>query len=96
MWSRVSGNQAKASEEAQMKYKPKSVAALQIALGGLPDKMRVLADPGIRMSAKTVGELRKVTAWPENLAIAVPQERLPGSVVTVSKATVATRYSPKS
>ena len=78
-----------------MKYKPKSVAALQIALGGLPDKMRVLAEPGIRVSAKTVGELRKVTAWPENLAIAVPQERLPGSVVTVSKATVATRFSPK-
>jgi hypothetical protein len=24
-----------------MRYKPKSVAALQIALGGLPDKMRV-------------------------------------------------------
>jgi len=77
-----------------MKYKPKSVAALQIALGGLPDKMRVLAEPGIQVSAKTVGELRK--AWPENLAIAVPQERLPGSVVTVSKATVATRFSPKS
>ena len=71
-----------------MKYKPKSVAALQIALGGLPDKMRVQADPDIRVSAKTVGQLRKVKAWPENLAIAVPQERLPGSVVMVSKATV--------
>src|SRR6266567_9287829 len=59
------GSQVKASEEAQMKYKPKSIAALQIALGGLPDKMRVQADPGIRVSAKTVGELRKVTAWPE-------------------------------
>ena len=92
----VSAVRQKASEEAQMKYRPKSVAAVQIALGGLPDKMRVLADPGIRMSAKTVGELRKVTGWPENLAIAVPQERLPGSVVTVSKATVATRFSPKS
>jgi hypothetical protein len=79
-----------------MKYRPKSIAALQIALGGLPDKMRVQADPGIRVSAKTVGELRKVTAWPENLAISVPQERLPGSVVTVSKVTVATRFSPKS
>ena len=37
-----------------MKYRPKSIAALQIALGGLPDKMRVQADPGIRVSAKTV------------------------------------------
>jgi hypothetical protein len=79
-----------------MKYKPKSVAALHIALGGLPDKMRVETDPDIGVSAKTVGQLRKVKAWPENLAIAVPQERLPGSVVLVSKASVATRFSPKS
>ena len=79
-----------------MKYKPKSVAALHIALGGLPDKMRVQTDPDVRVSAKTVGQLRKVKEWPENLAIAVPQERLPGSVVMVSKATVATRFSPKS
>jgi hypothetical protein len=79
-----------------MKYKPKSVAALHIALGGLPDKMRVQADPDTRVSAKTVGQLRKVKEWPENLAIAVPQERLPGSVVMVSKVTVATRFSPKS
>jgi hypothetical protein len=79
-----------------MKYKPKSVAALHIALGGLPDKMRVQTDRDIGVSAKTVGQLRKVKAWPENLAIAVPQERLPGSVVMVSKVTVATRFPPKS
>ena len=79
-----------------MKYKPKSVAALHIALGGLPDKMRVQTDPDIGVSAKTVGQLRKVKAWPENLAIAVPQERLPGSAVLISKASVATRFSPKS
>jgi hypothetical protein len=79
-----------------MKYKPKSVAALHVALGGLPDKMRVQTDPDIGVSAKTVGQLRKVKAWPENLAIAVPEERLSGSVVMVSKASVATRFSPKS
>jgi len=45
--------------------------------------------------AKTVGQLRKVAAWPENLAIAVPQERFAGSVVMVSKVTVSTRYAPK-
>jgi hypothetical protein len=77
-----------------MRYKPKSIAALHIALGGLPDKMRVEVDPGIQVSAKTVGELRKLTAWPENLAITTPQGRLEG-VVTVSKASVATRVSPK-
>jgi hypothetical protein len=78
-----------------MRYKPKSIAALHIALGGLPDKMRVEIDPGTGVSAKTVGELRKVTAWPENLVIATPQERHRESAVKVSKASKATRVSPK-
>ena len=78
-----------------MRYKPKSVAALHIALGGLPDKMRVEVDPDIGVSAKTVGKLRKVTAWPENLVITTPQERHPESAVKVSRASVATRVSPK-
>ena len=43
------------------------------------------------MSAKTVGELRKVTAWPENLAVTTPQERYPESAVKVNKANIATR-----
>jgi hypothetical protein len=77
-----------------MRYKPKSIAALHIALGGLADKMRVEVDRSIGVSGKTVGELRKVTAWPENLAITAPQAR-PEGVVTVSKAGVATRVSPK-
>jgi hypothetical protein len=78
-----------------MRYKPKSIAALHVALGGLPDRMRVEADPGIGVSAKTVGELRKVTTWPENLVITTPQERHPESAVKLSKASVATRVSPK-
>ena len=78
-----------------MRYKPKSIAALQIALGGLPDKMRVEVDRSIGVSAKTVGQLRKVTAWPENLVITTPEERRPESAVKVSKASVATRVSPK-
>jgi len=78
-----------------MRYKPKSVAALNIALGGLPDKIPVRADPGIEISAKTVGNLRKMTAWPENLVIVTPQERFPEGAVKVSKANVATRTSPK-
>jgi hypothetical protein len=76
-----------------MRYKPKSIAALHIALGGLPDKMRVEVDRNIGVSAKTVGELRKVTAWPENLVVTTPQTT--EGVVTVSKASVATRVSPK-
>jgi hypothetical protein len=60
-----------------MRYKTKSINALQLALGGLPDKMRVEVDSGIEISAKTVRELRKVTVWPENLAITTPQEPVP-------------------
>jgi hypothetical protein len=78
-----------------MRYKVKSVAALQTLLGSWPDRMQVEVDPDIGVSAKTVGELRKVTAWPENLAITTPLERRPESTIKVSKATVATRVSPK-
>ena len=78
-----------------MQYKPKSVAALHIALGGLPDKMPVQPDRDIELSAKTVGELRKMTTWPENLVITVPQERHRESVVKISKASGPARTSPK-
>ena len=79
-----------------MRYKPKSIAALHVVLGGLPDKMRVEVDPGIQPSPKTVVELRKMTAWPENLAVTIPEERDPNSAVKVGKANVATRTAPKS
>jgi hypothetical protein len=78
------------------RYKCKSIAALDIALSGLPAKMRVEADAGTGVSAKTVGELRKMTTWSENLVITTPQERHPESVVKVSKVSLATRVSPKS
>ena len=78
-----------------MRYRPKSIGALHIALGGLPDKMRVETDPDIGVSAKSVGELRKLAAWPENLAVTTPQDHHSEKAVTVSKATVATRTSPK-
>jgi hypothetical protein len=82
-------------EEAHMRCKPRSVAALQVALGGLPDSMQVEADKDIGVSAKTVGELRRVTAWSENLVITTPQERYPESAVKVSKASGSKRTSPK-
>jgi hypothetical protein len=78
-----------------MRYKPKSIAALQLALGGLPDRMRVEVDSDVEISAKTVGQLRKVTAWPENLAITTPQERYPESAVKISRASGAKRATPK-
>jgi hypothetical protein len=79
-----------------MRYKPKSIAALNVALGGLPAQMRVELESGIEVRAKTIGDLRKVTVWPDNLAITTPQERYPESAVRVSKVSVATRTSPKS
>jgi CO dehydrogenase/acetyl-CoA synthase alpha subunit len=78
-----------------VRYKPKSIAALHIALGGLPDKMRVELETDIGASPKTVGELRKLTAWPENVVVTTPQELHRESPVKVSKASVATRVSPK-
>ena len=78
-----------------MRYKPKGTAALHVALGGLPDKMRVEADKNLGVSAKTVGELRRVTVWSENLVITTPEEVRPESAVKVSRAGVATRTSPK-
>ena len=78
-----------------MRYKPKSTAALHIALGGLPNKMPVELDPGVGVSAKTVGELRNLPAWPENLVITTPQQRYPESAIKVSKATGAKRLTPK-
>jgi hypothetical protein len=78
-----------------MQYKPKSIDALHIALGGLPSSMRVEVESKLGVSAKTVGELRKTTVWPGNLVITTPQERHPESAVRVSKASMATRVSPK-
>ena len=76
-----------------MQYKVKSIAALDIILDGLPNEMRVEVDPGIGVSARTVGQLRKLTAWPGNLAVITPRD--PQRAVKVSKANVATRVSPK-
>ena len=78
-----------------MRYKPKNIAALHIALGGLPDKTRIEADQDVGISAKTVGDLRKLTTWRENLVITAPQERHPDSVVKISKAGIATHWPTK-
>jgi hypothetical protein len=69
-----------------MRYKVRNTAALHLALGDLPDRMRVDADPGVGVS------LRKAAIWPENLAITTPLDR--HHAVTVSKAS-AKRVTPK-
>ena len=57
-----------------MHYKVKSIAALDIILDGLPSEMRVEVDPGIGVSARTVGQLRRLTDWPGNLAVITPRD----------------------
>lgn len=78
-----------------MHYKAKNLAALQTVLGGWPDRTPVEVDPGVGLSAKTVGELRKVTAWPEDLAITTPPGPAAGESIKVSRASHATRFAPK-
>ncbi len=78
-----------------MRYKAKSIAALQLALESLPDKMPVEVEADIGVSAKTVGDLRKVTEWPTNLAIITPLGSEPQSAVKVSKANASKRVTPK-
>jgi hypothetical protein len=65
----------------------------RIALGGLPAQMPIKVDADIDVSAKTVGEFRKLSACPENLAITTPQDGCPDSVVRVSKVRHAHRRS---
>ena len=78
-----------------MHYKPKSVAALHIALGGLPERMRVEPEPDTHLSARTVGELRKLDTWPDNLALTVPEQDQASGCVKVGKANTKGRVSPK-
>src|SRR6516162_10792057 len=73
--SRRSNRKSQMGGTNSMHYKPKSIGALHIALGGLPGHMRIEVDSGIAVSAKTVGDLRKITSWPENLVITTPRER---------------------
>ena len=77
-----------------MHYKPKSVAGLQIALAG-PEQMRVQPEPDTHLSAKTVGQLRKLDTWPDNLVLTVPEQYQATGCVKVGKASTKGRVSPK-
>ncbi len=51
-----------------MRYKPKSIAALHIALGGLPVKMRVEVDPDVGVSP--AGDYPNMVNFYKNLVMA--------------------------
>jgi len=78
-----------------MRYKAKNSAALQLALGNLPDKMPVEVEADIGVSARPFGDLRNVTTWPANSAVITPLGSDPDRIVRVSKVNTATRVSPK-
>jgi hypothetical protein len=78
-----------------MLYRPKNIAALQIALGNLPGKMRVEIEANIPITAKSVDDLRHLQAWPENVALAIPAHVTVDGVVRVECVHHASRTSPK-
>jgi hypothetical protein len=69
-----------------MQYKPKSLGALHIALGGLPGNMRIEVEPGVAVSAK----LSASSEGDSNAARTRFRKR-----AKVSKASVATHYPPR-
>jgi hypothetical protein len=77
-----------------MRYKAKSVAALQLALGSLPDEMQVEVDPEIEVSAKTVGDLARWRHGVRILPVITPIGSDPQSPVRVSGEDDAERHEP--
>ncbi len=69
-----------------MRYTPKTIGDLRIVLRGLDPNMTVEVEPNIPLAAKTVADLRDLTAWPRGLILIVPRDRgRPDSVVTVQR-----------
>ena len=64
-------------------------------LAAVADRMRVEVDPGVGVSAKTVGDLRKMKSCPEPLAITTPPELRAEEIIRVSKVSISSRYAPK-
>jgi hypothetical protein len=73
-----------------MQYKPKSIAGLNIALGGLPDQMRVEVESGIEVRARDVSNkwlasllLRRCKqrpmGWRDACSRSIPQDYVAGS-----------------
>ena len=64
---------------------PASINELQLALAGLPNDMKVKADPKTGVVENTVDELRARTTWPRGLVITTPRKLQPKSVVKITK-----------
>lgn len=66
---------------------PASIDELQLALAGLPNDMKVKADPETGVIESTVDELRARTTWPPGLVITTPRKLHQKSVVKINRAT---------
>jgi hypothetical protein len=64
---------------------PANIHELHLALAGLPDNMKVIAQSKTSVLEKTVDELRARTTWPEGLVVTTPRELHPKSVVKITK-----------
>jgi hypothetical protein len=64
---------------------PANVHELRLALAGLPNDMKVIADPQTGVFEKTVAELLARTTWPPGFAVTTPRELHPKSVVKIRK-----------
>jgi len=66
---------------------PANVHELRLALAGLPQDMKVLAESETGVSENTVEGLCDWTTWPVGLVVMTPRKLHPKSVVKISKAT---------
>jgi hypothetical protein len=66
---------------------PANIHELRLALAGLPQDMKVLAESETGVSENTVEELCARTTWRPDLAVTTPRKLQPKSVVKISKAT---------
>ncbi len=77
-----------------MRYKPKSAAALEIALGGLPNNMRVEVDSDVGVSAKTLGAVAHNAGYDLDFLHDILAERSTRSANTLAPSQAATTFSP--
>jgi len=66
---------------------PANIHELRLAMAGLPQDMKVLAESEAGVSESTVEELLARTAWPPDLVVTTPRKLRPKSVVKITKAT---------
>ena len=70
---------------SMMRFVPRSMTDLQLALDRLPDDMPVEIGPSVGVIAINVADLRKVELLPEDIVVGIPAQRLPSSVVKVDR-----------